>query len=471
MLYPRRAFGQNPVEPGHEHRHRHGCGQNVTDRLGEKYRENLVREKEGQQENQRDQQNQLAQTGQQQTHLGLTQRHKGLLTAGLESRRENPRHVDPHGPDRIVDQFLVGAENRRKQMGHQHHRHPEQPRVPHADGELAPERLAYPVRLAGAEVVADQRLAALADALQRHGNQLAHAGDDGHGPHRQVSAVAGQAGVEADAQNALCGQHHKGGNPQRKAGGDHRGRQLQVFPAQLQLGLGSGQKPQHPHRADPLAEHRGDGRAPYPHAETEDQDGVQHNVAQRPDHGGHHAQPGKALGGDEGIDAHDNQDEDAAQHIDPGVTHPIGQGGVAGPEQPQQLGRKGEEEGGQHHRQPDEHRQTVAHDPLGAVLVVLAQGDGRPGRAACPAEHGESVDQHQNRHAEPHAGQRRGADALDVPDVDSVHNVIQQIDDLGDHRRHGQRKHPAADAPRTHVGHWGGLCHCSGPSLSYTVPL
>ena len=78
------------------------------------------------------------------------------------------------------------------------------------------------------EVVAHDGLAALADSLEGQGHQLAAGGDDGHGPHGHVTAVAGEAAVEADIQKTFRAEHHKGGDPKGQAGKDYAGLQFQA---------------------------------------------------------------------------------------------------------------------------------------------------------------------------------------------------------------------------------------------------
>ena len=56
--------------------------------------------------------------------------------------------------------------------------------------------------------------AALTDALNGQGAQLGHAGDDGHRAYGDVAAVAGEAGAEADGEQALRREHDEGRDAQ-----------------------------------------------------------------------------------------------------------------------------------------------------------------------------------------------------------------------------------------------------------------
>ena len=64
-LHPCRTLIQNFIEPGKEGDGSNGGRQNVADRLGQEHAEHGVRQKVRQDEDERDQQNDLAQTGQQ----------------------------------------------------------------------------------------------------------------------------------------------------------------------------------------------------------------------------------------------------------------------------------------------------------------------------------------------------------------------------------------------------------------------
>ena len=56
--------------------------------------------------------------------------------------------------------------------------------------------------------------------------------------------------------------------------------------------------------------------------------------------------------------------------------------------------------------------------------MALPQRNGRAGRAARADEHGKGVQQHQDGGKQPHARQRRRADALNVADVNAVYDVV-----------------------------------------------
>ena len=66
-------------------------------------------------------------------------------------------------------------------------------------------------------------------------------------------------------------------------------------------------------------------------------------------------------------------------------------------------------------------------------------------------QHGEGVDQHEDRCEEADAGQCMGTDVCHVTDVDTVDDVIEEVDDLGDDRRNRELGKQLRDAAAAHV--------------------
>ena len=420
-----------------------------------------------QNEDERDQQNDLAQAGQQQADLGLTQRHKALLAGDLEAHGKDTGHVDAHGPCGVVDQRRIRGEDARHSPRRQHHEQPEQAGVAAAQGQLEAECLLDAELFARAEIEAHHRLTALTDALNGQGAQLGSAGDDGHGAHSHVAAVPRQTGTEADGQQTLSGHHHKGGDAQRHHRQDDLLFRAHIVLAQAQDGLFAGEEVQNPHRTHSLTEHGGNGSALHAQTQTKDQDGVENNVDDRTDDGGKHTGLGKALRGDEGVHAQHQQHKHRAQNVDAAVTQRIGQGGVTGTEEPQQGGCPGVEHHGQHHRKEQQHGKAVGDDLLCLLLVALSQCNGGAGCAARAHQHGERVQQHKDGSEQAHAGQRCRADAGNMSDVNAVHDVIQQVDHLCNDRRDHELQHQLFYAARAHIL----FCLCHGSDSPFTSNL
>ena len=99
----------------------------------------------------------------------------------------------------------------------------------------------------------------------------------------------------------------------------------------------------------------------------------------------------------------------------------------------------------QQQRNGDLQRKTAAQQFLGGIVVAAPQRDGGPRRAAGSDQRRKCRHDHDDRHANAHAGQRKAPDFGNVADVDAVHDVIEHVDELGDDRRHGQPHEQFAD--------------------------
>ncbi len=109
---------------------------------------------------------------------------------------------------------------------------------------------------------------------------------------------------------------------------------------QSQGGLLTGEEVKDPDGANGLTEHSGQSCSLYTHMKDKDEDGVQNNIDNGADEGGHHADLGKALGGDKGVHAQNQQHKDRTQNINAAVGKGIGQGSVTGTEKPQHVRRE-----------------------------------------------------------------------------------------------------------------------------------
>ena len=200
-----------------------------------------------------------------------------------------------------------------------------------------PEGLPDPVRVPGAVVVAGDGLGALGNALKGQHGKLHDAGKDGHGTYGDVAAVFQQGGIEAHGDHALAGLHDERCGAQSHAGQNQSGSQADIFLFQPQQRLRAGEEPQHPDAGNALGQNGGQGRAPDAHMQGKNEDGVQQDVGHRADEHRPHADLGKALGGDEAVEAQGHLDENGADGVDAHVIHGVGNGVLAGAEGQQQI--------------------------------------------------------------------------------------------------------------------------------------
>ena len=156
-----------------------------------------------QDQDERDQQDDLSEAGEQQADLRLAEGHEALLASDLRTEGEDTGHIDAECPGCIVAKLHIAGEDAGEELRLQHDDRPEQGCIAEASGKLCGERFLHAVCIARTEVVADDRLPALTDALHRQCRQLADAGDDRHRADRNIPAVAREAGGEADREQAL----------------------------------------------------------------------------------------------------------------------------------------------------------------------------------------------------------------------------------------------------------------------------
>ena len=400
----------------------------------------------GQQQGQGGHQDQLAQGGEEEGVLGMVQGHEGMLARDLEGHKGEGAEVDPGAADRQAHQGLVVGEDPDQQLGEEHGHDPHEG----VDGQAAQEdeadTLGDPAVLLRPVVVAHNGLAALGDAVDGQAHDLAHGVDEAHGPDVELAEWAAP-GLEHDVDDGLGDGvrdlEHKSGDAQLdhvfQLGG------VDPHPAQADRGPLSRQEAEDPEGADGLGEDRRQGRAPDAHVKEIDEEGVQDDVQRRADDYRHHAHPGEALGVDEGVHAQADEDRDGSDHIDAEIVHGVGQAGLVAAQDGQGPGGRREEQDRQRCADEQQEAEGRLHDPPGPLVVPLAPGDGAERSAAGAAEIGKGADQRNQREADAQARQSNGALRLrQVADVHPVHDVVEHVDQLGQHdgqsQLHDQRR-------------------------------
>ena len=287
----------------------------------------------------------------------------------------------------------------------------------------------------------------LGGAGDGHEHHLPDGVDDRHDAHVQVPAEELQGGVVHDLHGAVGAGHGKVGQAQAHDAPHDRPLEPHAPQPQLQNRPLPRQEAQDPGRGGRLGEDRGQGRAPHPHVQAVDEDGVQHDVAGRADAHGDHAEIAEALGVDKGVHAQADHDEEAPQDIHRDVGVGIGEGVVAGAEGIEHRPPDGQHHAGQHHPQDQQHGEGVAHDGLRLFRVPLAPGDGAQRRAAGAAEVGEGRHDGDDGKAQPQTRQGQHALCGQAADEHAVHDVVQHVHDLGNGHGDGHAQDVGGDAP------------------------
>lgn len=100
-----------------------------------------------------------------------------------------------------------------------------------------------------------------------------------------------------------------------------------------------------------------------------------------------------------------------------------------------QVAAEDEQQGSQHGGYYYLHKKAAAENLFRRVVVALAHGYGRSGRAARADKCGESRDYHDYRQANADSRQRKAAVDGHMPDIYAVNYVIEHIDYLRYDRR------------------------------------
>ena len=185
--------------------------QQIRYRFRQKHGNDFVDKEVGQNINQGDQQNDLPQGRQEQGGLGIAQGNKRLLAGDLNAENAGGSHVDPQGLGGVCHQLWVVVEDQHESPGEQLHRRPQHQGIGETGSQQRFESIPDPLGIPGAEVVADNGLGTLGQALEGHHGQLHDADQHSHAAHRDITAVFQQGGVEAHGDQALRGLHDKGG--------------------------------------------------------------------------------------------------------------------------------------------------------------------------------------------------------------------------------------------------------------------
>ena len=413
-----------------------------------------------QQQRQRDEQDHLAQHGDEQRDASLPETDEHALRRVLDAEDAQARRIDAQAAHGQLDERLVvgeqADEDARKQL--------DERAVGERHGERGEEQilegLAHAVELARAIVEAHQRLHAVGIAHQRRREELDDARDDRHRADVQVAAVGHHAAVEHDLNGAFGEDHRKRRDAQRHRRAHDGQAEADLPGTQPYLGAPPRQERDDPDAGATLGDDGGQRRAAHAQAQHEDEQRIERDIERRADDHGDHRLARVALRGDERIEAEDELDKRRAQQIDGEIVRCVGQRVSARAERRQQRRHRQLEDREQHHGGAQQHERRDAENALRALAVVFAQLDGGKRRAARAEERGKGGDQRDDREGQPDAGERERADALDAADVDAVDHIVEHVDRLRDHGGQRQTEHQRADRIASEVRLPGLRFHC-----------
>ena len=181
---------------------------------------------------------------------------------------------------------------------------------------------------------------------------------------------------------------------------------------------------------------------------AEDQDGVQDEVGDGTGELGHHGQLGPAGGLEEALHGDLDKDTQGGAHADVAVVDAVGDDLCHIGLEPEKGAYQQSAQDGEDHIGADRQENAGVGGSVGGVLVLGAQGAGDQGVDAHTgaAGHGD----HQGLEGEGQGDGRQGVLA-DLGHEDAVHDVVQSLDQHGDHHRDGHAHQEPAHGHDAHL--------------------
>lgn len=394
--------------------------------------------KVGQDEDEGHHHHQFAEDGEENGVAGPAQRREGGLAGKLQGHETKAEEVNMHHPGAHFHQLGIVVEDPNELMGEQKHHAPGHQGIGHADACGEQDALFHPRIFLCAVVIAQHRLGAAGDAVGGHGHHLPDGVDDGHGADVHIAPQAAEGPVVGKLGYAVGKGHHKMGKAQLHRVLENIRLPSDAFPPQLQQCFFPRQKPHDPPGGQDLGDHRGHGRSPHAHIQPKDQKGIQHHVHRRSGGNGDHTRAAEALAVDEAVHPQAHHSEEGAPDVNGKVVLGIGEGILAGAEEPEDGIHKRYADGCQHQGRHRQHEAGGAHDLLRLGILLPSPGDGAQGRAAHAVEVGKGGDDIDDGKDDAHPGQGQGGGgASDPADEKAVRDIVEHVHQLG--YGHGDR--------------------------------
>ena len=145
-----------------------------------------------------------------------------------------------------------------------------------------------------------------------------------------------------------------------------------------------------------------------------------------------------SLGIDKAVHPQSDHNKNASQQIDAQISVRIGKCIFTGTKQVQDRRFKEKTQHGEQDPGNQQQGKRVAHNLFGAGVVAFPPGDGAQRRASHTKKIGESRNDGDDGKGKPQPGQRQGGGVGKMPDIDAVHHIIKDVDQL--RQRHRQRQ-------------------------------
>ena len=255
-----------------------------------------------QEQDERDEQDHLAQQREEDRRLCLPERNKALLARDLDAENAARGHINTHGPCGVGGKLRVRREHSGNGAGKEHAHRPHEHGACETAYEQDAERFAHTLSVPRAVVEAHNGLRALRETVQELHAETHRGRKDRHRADGGISGEAEERHIEAHRDEVFRDLHEERREPERETGEKEPHVRQKVLRAQPQRRFFRAEETHDPRARNGLREDRCERRAAHAHAEREHEQRVEHDVERRADRHGEHARCGKALRGDEGVE-------------------------------------------------------------------------------------------------------------------------------------------------------------------------
>ena len=216
-----------------------------------------------------------------------------------------------------------------------------------------------------------------------------------------------------------------------------------------------------------MGQHGRDCRAAHAHIQHENEQWVEYNIGHRPQQYGQHPHAREPLAINIWVETQRCHHADCTQEINNHISRRIWISGIACAKQIQDRFVEDDSRRSQRCPGQQQHEISVRHDFLRARLIPLAARNCAQRCAAYPEEIGKRRDQCNYRKTKPQPSEGYRSLTRDFPDIDPIHDIVKQIEQLCNQHRRRNRQNTALDTARRKINlpyfHLSSLCTYAKP--------
>lgn len=387
-------------------------------------------EKMRQHKAQRDKQYHFSQAGEEHGYFRLTERDERILQRHLRKEHYRSHHKERRVFDDEFGHFRARAEHDGVYLRSEQRQQPHARTVYQRGDRYDLHGTLHPVRVARAVIVADKRLNARSQPVQRHGHHLQRAHHHRQGS-RMVAAAAGrefEVHVEHYLHRAFRRRHYERRQTEREHGQHYFRARAHIRRAEAKRRAFAEEKRQRPDGARRLRNDRRYRRSAHAQSERIYKQRIERNVERRAEQHGEHRSHAPALRGDKRVQPYDEYDENAAETVREQIFRSIGKAIARRAERDEKRVARRQYEHRQQRAERRQHNKRVAEYLVRFLPLSLSHTHIGDGRAAQSDEIAESRnDQGHGEHHTERGESVRSLLARQRADVYPVDEVVQQI--------------------------------------------